>query len=75
VFTSKNPGSSALFLQSSKSANPDANLPIFWFIKPVSQRESEMGRLASRLNDKILRRSLLVFIVLMIGFMAQQALQ
>ncbi len=33
------------------------------------------ARQANRLNDKTLRRSLLVFIVLMAGYMAQEALR
>jgi uncharacterized membrane protein YfcA len=33
------------------------------------------ARLANRLNDKALRRSLLVFIALMAGFMAHEALR
>jgi uncharacterized membrane protein YfcA len=33
------------------------------------------ARLANRLNDKALRRSLLVFIVLMAGYMAREALR
>jgi uncharacterized membrane protein YfcA len=33
------------------------------------------ARLANRLNDKALRRSLLVFIVLMAGYMAHEALR